>query len=1339
MTEYMHVNDARLAFLEASTGLTGNLQDLEHAWLVDIMGGGEVNRRKSRQDLWFEYLIGLGYTGTLADMRFEWLQGQGLTGSMADMWQQYWADLGAVNILLVNNMQAFGIPNGSYIRQSDFTYTDSSGTLQYGRKSREQLWVNSDPAPTLGSELVPDPNFESWTDDNPDGYAIGTENATNYITQNSGFRIVSDGTNIYARRNGDLTATNEYLVTVTVDVSLGSVSLRSYSLATTYKAFTSSGTYTFKIQAIDSGFSICRDNACDQTFTYLSIKPYTAPTGFTISETYAIPHDWEAAGLTSAHLDGAEVPTSAIVFGDNSVTRGFRYDSASFDGDSTSFIASCYVQMDDGSEPQIGTDFIILMMGNGNSPAYTERVNGTVYKVWSVFAAGSSNSNTLIGPYKTTGQSTKGFKVSGFMVEELPSANVLGPELVTDGDGSSDSFNKGTGWTYDAANQEWDCDGSQTATSNLTQSSVLPSDRIGKYFQCTLTVSNNTVGLLKLSTGGYNNTEWFSGNGTHSYMMYVEHLSSNDWIYIQANSAFIGSVDNISVKEIPAWAVEHSTLGEELVDLDLTNWVEGTNATISDEDTFVTVGGYRAIGLNSFLSTGSFYKLEVSASSPGDLRIFSYDMGTMYSSSVSQSIIFQATDEGLRLQAVTEGTHDITAFSIREILDPAIQPSPYTPSTSETGTVLIPATPPIESAGFAFMGSPAVNLIPYSEDFSQWSAVGAPTVEVADNLGPDNQSPCYRVYDTEGDEQLKKQINVKESTEYNFSLFVRDIGSTAFNFAAYDITNSTFIFHSDNHLSELNSSTFTRISKVFTIPAGCEQINIYATRASKPNAYIFGAQLTEGSQLYPYIPTDGTPTAMMPTEDVQWPLSDKLKAILGEVNTSARQDSTELIQNGTFQYVEGRELVTNGTFDADISSWSQGVGATADYDNGKIKVINSGGVNHESYQQDVGLLNGKYYLVSGTLSAVDNTASVFLTSSGISTTSNRITVLDSSAILGAFSTVAYIDSTETYLHLCSTGAIEGNAATFDNISVKEVQLGTSGASLSSGNLEAAKSYLVQTTETDHFGAGVVAGDFVTGLTTALDANNTVKEVVNDWSTYNDVSLTTDGLQFDENAAHFEQQILEAGQDYRVDFTVVEEGAGTLAFRIDDGNTLAASYNAPSIGSYSFTFSNPTTSLFRVRSEGGGWLGVVDNVSVRQIFPGEGTLIVEWTPGYETTESLNSGESSLLTSSGHTLLRRNAQLQNLWTYDGTTYASLGADPDTYPVLILRWSKSGNVYQVGSKSSGGSFTWGIETTFDGDYPLATDLIIGSSTEDNFHIKNIKFYDRAMTTAEIEGKFA
>ena len=51
-----------------------------------------------------------------------------------------------------------------------------------------------------------------------------------------------------------------------------------------------------------------------------------------------------------------------------------------------------------------------------------------------------------------------------------------------------------------------------------------------------------------------------------------------------------------------------------------------------------------------------------------------------------------------------------------------------------------------------------------------------------------------------------------------------------------------------------------------------------------------------------------------------------------------------------------------------------------------------------------------------------------------------------------------------------------------------------GSLENSGSLAAINRYKVITTETDHFGAGVVAGDIVTGLTTALDANNTVRQV-----------------------------------------------------------------------------------------------------------------------------------------------------------------------------------------------------------------------------------------------------
>ena len=125
-------------------------------------------------------------------------------------------------------------------------------------------------------------------------------------------------------------------------------------------------------------------------------------------------------------------------------------------------------------------------------------------------------------------------------VKPVPS---LGSELVTNGDFATDSdWTLGTGWTISggAANQ----DGSNGI---LRQSNVAP---LNTKFKVTfdLTNYNGNGGLtIKLAPTQYDVT--LNGNGT--YNIFTDGTNTlNDSLQIISSNGFVGSIDNVSVKEV---------------------------------------------------------------------------------------------------------------------------------------------------------------------------------------------------------------------------------------------------------------------------------------------------------------------------------------------------------------------------------------------------------------------------------------------------------------------------------------------------------------------------------------------------------------------------------------------------------------------------------------------------------------------------------------------------------------------------------------------------------------------------------------------------------------------
>jgi len=113
---------------------------------------------------------------------------------------------------------------------------------------------------------------------------------------------------------------------------------------------------------------------------------------------------------------------NATTFADNAATR-YAYQSFTQDN-GTVYIASAYIVMDDGSEPQYGEgvatatrDFDILI--DGSSATYLVSKVNVFDNVWRCSAkiTGMHGGTRTAGIVKFTSNSTKGFKASGIQVE----------------------------------------------------------------------------------------------------------------------------------------------------------------------------------------------------------------------------------------------------------------------------------------------------------------------------------------------------------------------------------------------------------------------------------------------------------------------------------------------------------------------------------------------------------------------------------------------------------------------------------------------------------------------------------------------------------------------------------------------------------------------------------------------------------------------------------------------------------------------------------------------------------------------------------------------------------
>ena len=127
----------------------------------------------------------------------------------------------------------------------------------------------------------------------------------------------------------------------------------------------------------------------------------------------------------------------------------------------------------------------------------------------------------------------------------IESTNQIGPELVTNGDFATDSdWNKGSGWSISGGKANANTVGSFV---NLrTNSSVVEP---GKIYDVSFDVSNYTQGSVRLSFIQSVATSQVSANGTYTARLVASSAGSSQ-VYIQGINSFIGSIDNVSVKEV---------------------------------------------------------------------------------------------------------------------------------------------------------------------------------------------------------------------------------------------------------------------------------------------------------------------------------------------------------------------------------------------------------------------------------------------------------------------------------------------------------------------------------------------------------------------------------------------------------------------------------------------------------------------------------------------------------------------------------------------------------------------------------------------------------------------
>jgi len=135
--------------------------------------------------------------------------------------------------------------------------------------------------------------------------------------------------------------------------------------------------------------------------------------------------------------------------------------------------------------------------------------------------------------------------IKGAFLSDTDDTDLVGSgELVTNGDFASDTdWTKGTGWTIGGGVAS--CDGTQTATTALSQAKVLSPGTYVIEFDITA----QTLGSIYIYLGA---TIVPSVSGVGHYVYTFTVTSTTTTLYINGSSTFVGSVDNISIQRADA-------------------------------------------------------------------------------------------------------------------------------------------------------------------------------------------------------------------------------------------------------------------------------------------------------------------------------------------------------------------------------------------------------------------------------------------------------------------------------------------------------------------------------------------------------------------------------------------------------------------------------------------------------------------------------------------------------------------------------------------------------------------------------------------------------------------
>jgi hypothetical protein len=176
--------------------------------------------------------------------------------------------------------------------------------------------------------------------------------------------------------------------------------------------------------------------------------------------------------------------------------------------------------------------------------------------------------------------------------------------------------------------------------------------------------------------------------------------------------------------------------------------------------------------------------------------------------------------------------------------------------------------------------------------------------------------------------------------------------------------------------------------------------------------------------------------------------------------------------------------------------------------------------------------------------------------------------------------------------------------------------------------------------------------------------------------------------------------------------------------------------------YYFVANSNSDKIYINRSTSSGtWAAYVDDVSVEEVLnDSRGTMVLDLTPGFKYDQR-PEGSNGIVSAdnTGNNLLKFGHGTAGITSRDGSSDATNNSNfvPNVTLRMAVRWGTDvDNVRKFSTaRFVSGVLYEGAIFDFDGAYAMDNHLLLAETNPYPFTIKNLRFFDRVLTDAEIE----